>query len=192
MKIMKWLDAHFEEVLLVILTIIMIAATSAQVFMRFIMGSSLIWSEELARYCFIWLVYIGISYGVKKQRHINVDVVLLALNDKGKIILNMFAKLVFLAFAIFVVIYGYGLSMQLLGWGQTSPGLGIPMAYVYMAAPAGMLLTSIRLIQQLYMQIQTLRGKENFTVQTEAEKIVQEKDETLTKTTGLEDSNRRL
>jgi len=175
MKILKWLEAHFEEVLLVIITIIMIGSTSMQVFMRFVMGSSLVWSEELARYCFIWLIYIGISYGVKKQRHISVDVILTVLSNKGKIFLTMFGNLVFLGFAIFVVIYGYDLSAQLLGWGQRSSGLRIPMGYVYLAAPVGMGLTAIRLIQQLFKQIQTLRGKETFEVQTEAEKIVEEK-----------------
>jgi len=113
MKILKWLEAHFEEVLLVIITIIMIGSTSMQVFMRFVMGSSLVWSEELARYCFIWLIYIGISYGVKKQRHISVDVILTVLSNKGKIFLTMFGNLVFLGFAIFVVIYGYDLSLKL-------------------------------------------------------------------------------
>ncbi|MBU8908950.1 TRAP transporter small permease, partial [Desertibacillus haloalkaliphilus] len=107
MKALKWLDEHFEELFLVIFSAVMVAVIALQVFMRYVMGSSLSWSEELARYCFIWLVYLGISYGVKKQRHIKVDVLLLALKDRGKIILNIFANVLFLGFAVFVIIYGY-------------------------------------------------------------------------------------
>src|SRR5690606_34234179 len=119
-----------------------------QVFMRHVMNSSLSWSEELARYCFIWLVYIGISYGVKMQRHIKVDALLHFLKDRQKIYLSLIANLIFLAFSIFIVIYGYDISRQLLGWGQTSPALHIPMGIVYLATPVGFAITSIRLIQQ--------------------------------------------
>ncbi len=106
MRILRWLDEYAEEVLLFILSVIAVVIVFIQVFMRFVMGSSLAWSEELARYCFIWLVYIGISYGVKKQRHIKVDAALLLFKEKGKIVLAMIANILFLAFAILIVIYG--------------------------------------------------------------------------------------
>ena len=46
---------------------------SFQVIMRYVFHSSLGWSEELARYMFVWLVFIGISYGAKVMRHIKID-----------------------------------------------------------------------------------------------------------------------
>ncbi|MHA6250776.1 TRAP transporter small permease [Oceanobacillus sp. CAU 1775] len=174
MKIIKWLDRHFEESILVILSGVMTVVIALQVFMRHVMGSSLSWSEELARYCFIWLVYIGISYGVKMQRHIKVDVLMHYLKDKQKIIMGIVANLLFLAFSILIIIYGYDISKQLLGWGQITPALKIPMGVVYMATPVGFTLTSIRLVQQIILQIQTLRGKEHFEVKTEQDMIVED------------------
>ncbi|PYZ92190.1 TRAP transporter permease DctQ [Salipaludibacillus keqinensis] len=176
MKVIHWIDEHFEEVFLIFFSVIMVVAIALQVFMRHVMNSSLSWSEELARYCFIWLVYIGISYGVKKQRHIKVDVMLLLLKDKGKIILNIISNVIFLSFAIFVVVYGYDISRQLLGWGQTSPALHIPMGFVYLATPVGMALTSIRIIQQMIKQFKALLGKEEFQVKTEKEAILENKE----------------
>ena len=41
--------------------------------MRYVVGASLSWSEELARYVFIWLVYIGISYAVQMKAHVKVE-----------------------------------------------------------------------------------------------------------------------
>jgi TRAP-type C4-dicarboxylate transport system permease small subunit len=160
MKIVKWLDEHFEELLLGIFSVIMVIVTAAQVFMRYALDNSLTWSEELARYCFIWLVYLGISYGVKKQRHIKVDAVFLLLKDKGKIVLSMVGNLLFLAFAIFVIIYGYDIATKLLAWGQQSPALHIPVGLVYLAGPIGMGLTAIRLLQQLFQQGKALFNKE--------------------------------
>lgn len=158
MKAIKWLDRHFEEFFLVFFSVIMVGSISLQVFMRFIVGSSLEWSEELARYCFIWLVYMGISYGVKKQRHIKVDVLLLLFKDKGKVVLNFAANFIFLLFALFVVVYGSSIAVYILGWGQASPALSIPMGLVYLATPVGMGATAIRLIQQMMKQYTFLRG----------------------------------
>lgn len=174
MKILKWLDAHFEEWLLIILSTVMTVVIASQVFMRHVMNSSLSWSEELARYCFIWLVYIGISYGVKMQRHIKVDVVLQFIKEKQKVVLGIIANLIFLAFSIIIIIYGYNISQQLLGWGQVSPALHFPIGLVYMATPVGFALTSIRLIQQIVYQVLTLMGKRDFEIKTEQDLAVED------------------
>lgn len=171
MKIINWLDEHFEEVILALLSTIMVVVIFLQVFMRFVMENSLSWSEELARYSFIWLIYIGISYGVKKQRHIKVDAFLMLFKDKGKLVISIIGNLLFLAFAIFVVYYGYSIIEKLLGLGQKSPANQIPMAYVYLAAPFGMALTAIRLVQNLFNQFKTLLGKGDFTVKTDLERL---------------------
>lgn len=161
MNVIRWFDRHIEELLLTILSTVMVVVIFVQVVMRQL-NSSLSWSEELARFSFIWLIYIGISYGVKKQRHIKVDVVLVFLNQKGKVILNIISNVLFMAFAVFVIIYGFEIANKLLGFGQKSPALQIPMGLVYMAAPIGMGLTLIRLIQNLIKHIRVLQGKEKF------------------------------
>lgn len=174
MKILKWLDDHIEEVFLVLFSVLMVSVIFLQVIMRYVFGSSLAWSEELARYSFIWIVYIGISFGVKKQRHIKVDLLLLAFKDKGRIVFNIISNLLFLAFAIFVIRYGYDIASQLLTFGQKSPANQIPMGYVYMAAPVGMGLTAIRLIQNLIKQFKALFGNGDTEVKTELEKVQEE------------------
>jgi TRAP-type C4-dicarboxylate transport system permease small subunit len=169
MKIIQWLDKHIEEVLLILFSSVMVAVIFLQVVMRQF-DASLSWSEELARYSFIWLVYIGISYGVKKQRHIKVDVILLLLKEKGQIIVTIIANLLFIAFALFVIRYGFDIATQLLQFGQKSPANQIPMGLIYMATPVGMGLTLIRLIQNLISHIKALRGKEAFTGGLDPEK----------------------
>ncbi|MFZ3591302.1 TRAP transporter small permease [Bacillus sp. DJP31] len=170
MKIIRWLDRHVEEALLVLFSSVMVSVIFVQVIMR-LLDSSLSWSEELARYCFIWMVYIGISYGVKKQRHIKVDVVLLLLKEKGQNILTIVSNVLFIIFALFVIRYGFDISLKLLSFGQTSPALHIPMGIVYMATPIGISLTLIRLIQNLVKNIRALLGKEKFTDQSEEKRV---------------------
>ncbi|WP_054710225.1 TRAP transporter small permease [Bacillus sp. JCM 19041] len=158
MKVVRYLDRYLEEFILVAILGVMVLSISAQVLMRFLFGSSIGWSEELARYCFIWLVFIGVSYGVKKQRHIKIDAILLLFNEKGKVVLNMIVNLLFFSFAVFLIVYGGAIAIQILQWGQTTPALELKMGVVYLAAPVGMLLTCIRIGQQFIKQIQYLRG----------------------------------
>jgi TRAP-type C4-dicarboxylate transport system permease small subunit len=172
MSVIRWLDKHIEEVFLVLFSAIMVFVIFLQVVMRQL-DNSLSWTEELARYSFIWLVYIGISYGVKKQRHIKVDVMLLLLKDKGKLILSTLANVLFLVFCLFVIRYGYDIATQLLQFGQKSPANKIPMGLVYMATPIGMGLTSIRIIQNIVNQVKAFLGKGEAEVKTERERLVE-------------------
>lgn len=158
MKVVRYLDRYLEEFILVVILGVMVLSISAQVLMRFLFGSSIGWSEELARYCFIWLVFVGVSYGVKKQRHIKIDAILLLFNEKGKVVLNMIVNLLFFSFAVFLIFYGGAIAIQILQWGQTTPALELKMGFVYLAAPIGMLLTCVRIGQQFVKQVQYLRG----------------------------------
>jgi len=156
-KIVKRIDKHLEEFLLVPLFSVMVFVIGAQVFMRKVLNDSLSWSEELARYCFIWLVFIGISYAVKKQRHIRITALFDKLNDKVQIVLSFIVTFVFIVFALIVVYFGYEIADKILSSNQISPSLRIPMGLVYMAAPIGMLLTVIRLLQNAYFEYKTIK-----------------------------------
>ena len=111
MKVIRWFDENIEKVFLVFFSVIMVSVIFLQVMMRQL-DQSLSWSEELARYCFIWMIYIGISLGVKEQKHVRIDAFLLLLNQKGQMILNFIVNLFFMAFAIFVIIYGTKLRIN--------------------------------------------------------------------------------
>jgi TRAP-type C4-dicarboxylate transport system permease small subunit len=150
----------------------MVSVIFLQVVMRQF-GASLSWSEELARYCFIWMTYMGISYGVKKHRHVKVDAILAILSKKGQIVLNIISNLFFAAFAIFIIVYGFDIATQLLAFGQKSAANQIPMGLIYMATPIGMSLTLIRITQNVYKLVLTFMGKADFKETSEAEQILE-------------------
>lgn len=158
LKVLRWLDDNFEKYILFVLSAIMVSVIFIQVFMRYVMSNSLSWSEELARYCFIWLIYIGISYAVKHHRHIKVDAALILFKDKTKIYFSLISNFLFLVFCVYVVFYGYGIASQLLMFGQTTPALQIPTGVVYLAPPVGMGLAGIRLIQNIIGNIISIKN----------------------------------
>lgn len=161
MRIIKWLDNNIERVTLLILLAVMTIVTVLQVFMRYVMENSLSWSEELARFCFIWLVYIGISYGVKRAKHVRVEAILSVLKRRGKFVINLIANVLFLYFAIYATYYGFSIMNSIQATGQTAPALGIPMSIMYLGMPIGMLLTIIRLVQRIIYETKLfLAGKD--------------------------------
>jgi len=149
MQLLKWLDENFEKTICVFLMSAMTSIIFLQFVMRRVFNNSLVWSEELARYMFIWLIYIGIAYGAKLKRHIKVEVLVNALPIKIQPYLLMLGEVIFLGFALFIIYSSYGIVLRQMALGQNSPALGIPMSVVYAAPTVGFFLTSIRQIQVL-------------------------------------------
>ena len=158
MKIFRLLDEYLEMGIGVFLILTISVVLSIQVFMRYVMGSSLSWSEELARYLFIWLIYIGISYGAKVMRHIKIDAGLFLFPKKLRPYVVIIGDILFLIFSITVVIYSTKLIQRQLMIGQTSPAMSIPMAYVYAAPAVGFALTAFRQIQTLIFRFKGLKN----------------------------------
>lgn len=156
---MKWIDENLEEVIVVILMTVITTLIGVQIFMRYVMGASLSWSEELARYCFIWMSYIGVSYAVRRNVSISTTVLTDAFSSRlVRLIIGLFANLVFAAFALLVVTQGIMLVQKISGFGQKSASLGLPMAYVYAAPVAGFTLTLFRLVQRMVLDVRGYRS----------------------------------
>lgn len=149
-KILSFLDEHFEEYLLIAILGIMSIVICYQVFMRYVMAASLSWSEELARYLFIWMAYIAISYGVKMKQHVSVEAFTLLFPEKHRYIFDIIGDLVFSIFSVLVLYYSWGVLQGQIQMGQTSPGIQCPMFIIYAAPFGGFILVLIRLIQDIY------------------------------------------
>ena len=63
-----------EEVFLIFGMSTMFIAMIAQVVCRYCFNSPLIWSEVYARYMYMWVVFLGISYGFRHDKHIYVGI----------------------------------------------------------------------------------------------------------------------
>ncbi len=157
----KFIDNHLEEMLLVFLLSLMSILIGVQVFMRYVMHDSLAWSEELARYCFIWATYIGVSYGVKKNAHIAVEAATDRLSATLKPYARILSHVIFIVFAALVMKEGYALTLKIFAFGQKSSAMGLPMGYMYLAPTIGFGLVILRLLQKILEEMQTMRQGSN-------------------------------
>lgn len=159
MHILKLLDDNLEKWLVTVFLSVMSVIVTIQVIMRYVFGSSLSWSEELARYLAIWLIYIGVSYAAKESRHVSVTIIELFISRRKFAYLTVIANCVFFVFALVLLYYGTILLMRTARMGQITPALALPMWMIYASAPVGFALTAFRLMQRIWCSIKELRGQ---------------------------------
>lgn len=156
MDVLKKINDRFEEYFAAVLLVIMTILIFFQVISRFILNTPLAWSEETARYIFIWLIYISAALAVKRQEHIRVEIGLVLLKGKGKKIGYIITDIIFLIFSYFLVKDGFLLVQKLTEHGQTSPAVGFSMNYIYAIIPIGYGLMTVRLIQNIILRIKSI------------------------------------
>jgi TRAP-type C4-dicarboxylate transport system permease small subunit len=152
MKFWKWLDTKFEETLMAIALWAIVIIMGMQVVMRYLFGSSLSWSEEISRYFFIWFTFLGLSYAVRNNSHIRIDI-LESTFPKLKKPMEIIGDAFFLAFCVYMIRPSITTLQGLYRTWQTSPALEIPMFFVYLSLLVGFILTILRLLQKYYMMI---------------------------------------
>ena len=123
------------------LTVIAFAA----VICRYVFNSSLTWSEELTRYMFIWVVFLGAAIGVRERTHIAVDIFADRLGPRGDTALTWIERLATLAFAGFVAVPGWTFSSS--EWAIVRAAMEIPMGFVYAAPVIGCLLMALYVLR---------------------------------------------
>ena len=171
-RVIKFLDDHFEEIFIFASLSAMSLIIALQVLMRYVFQASLSWSEEIARYLFIWLIYIGISYGVKKEAHVAVTATDLFLSKTQRKWMRLVSNIVFLLFAMCIFYYGREVCAKIARLGQEAPATGIHMWVVYLAVPVGFFLTCIRLIQRIYRQVVDWKSTKDDTPQPSNDPIL--------------------
>lgn len=140
---------YFEEYFCMGMLAFMTVLIFLQVIMRYVFHNSLSWSEELGRYCFIWLSWIGASYCVKIDAHLRVTALIGLAKGKMLCIVNLLMYVCWGAFAGFLAYYGVELVQMIGGHGQTSPALQLPMWIPVSSVPVGSALMTIRILGKI-------------------------------------------
>ncbi len=125
-----------------ILLLVMSFFAFLQVIMRYCFAYSIVWCEELTRYCMIWLTFIGTALAVSKQDHINIDMLTGFVKHKFGFDLRHVLNVLILLFALFCVYYGWNLVVSTYLSGQLTPALRIPMSAVYAVMEISLVLTA--------------------------------------------------
>ena len=134
---MRWLLDGYYRFLQILITVLMgalIIPVAMQILSRYTgVIPRYIWTEEIARFCFVWIILIGAMIGVRDGTHFDVDVLPHAANPRLEFASKLFVNVAILMMALSFLWWGWDFGV--LGSRQISEIAGLPMLSIYIAWP---------------------------------------------------------
>jgi TRAP-type C4-dicarboxylate transport system permease small subunit len=132
-----------NRVIAAVLFISLTGVVALQVFTRFVLHAPVIWSEEVARFLFLWVVLLGAAMSVKDRRHFVIDVTGRR-RSRGptlRFLLDVVPDVCVLGFSLLLLAEGVGYAQ--VGLFRTASNSRVSMALVYAAIPTFAALSAI-------------------------------------------------
>ncbi len=130
----------------------MVADVTIQIFFRYVIQDPPTWTEELARYLFVWEVFLAAGLAFGRGSHIVVDALLL-LVPRARRVFSVISNSIVLAFLIVVV--WQGIAMARLTSNTVSTAMNLNMGVVYAGLPVGAAISALYVLARL---IDEMRG----------------------------------
>ena len=155
--ILSALNKNAERWALLFFYVLLVATMAIEVIRREVFSYSSIWGEEVVRYAFIYLAWIGAASAVRERAHIRIDVIMHYVPAQVKTLIYILGDLVMLAVALVALYWSFETVMVSWKFGSVSHGLRISMVWFLAAVPIGFTLMVFRLIQSLLRDIKDFR-----------------------------------
>lgn len=130
-----------------------------QIFCRFILNDSLTWSEELARFMFIWSAFLSVSFCLKDGISLKIDTLVSVFPVKVQSVIWLLCDVIMFAFFLYMLPSAWDFAYASVLNGQTSAACGIPMYFVQGSIVVGFALAAFRSAQNSVKQIRQLLQK---------------------------------
>lgn len=164
MKVIKWLDEHFEETFMVVFLILISVVSLLQIICRTFF-KALPWPEEFSRYCWVWSVFISLPYTIRKGNILRVNVLVDLLPIKIRNSVNICVDLINTLVMGLFFFYSFKVIQNAINSGRTSPAMALPMHFVYICLLIGFGFGVVRGIQQMFLHIKNFNKKEMTTLE---------------------------
>ena len=165
---MRWLE-HLEEGLVAFLMAAMTVLTFVQVIARYVFNYSFVWALEVTGVMFAWLIFVGMSYGVRVGAHIGCDALVKALAPRTRRAVDVVATLLCIAYAAIFAFGGYVYVRKMYDVGILMQDVPIAQWIPRVVLPLGFALLAFRLAEVLW---KLLTGREAHLVGDEAEEVL--------------------
>lgn len=151
------LDRNLERWALLVFYSMLVITMAVEVLRREVFSYSSVWGEEIVRYAFIYLVWIGAAAAVRERAHIRIDVIFEFCSPRVKALLYLFGDLVMLVVACFALYWSWESVAVSLKFGSVSHGLRMPLTWFLSAVPIGFVLLLYRLQQSIRRDLSDIR-----------------------------------
>lgn len=149
---------NLEKYLMYVFYVYLLFIIVSEVIRRYALGFASLWGEETARFSFIYITYLGISWATYKRTHIRIDAIYGLVSDRVENYLYLFSDLMMALFAAYAIWYTIPLIQTTLRFGATTQALRVNRAFFQVAVLIGFSLMMIRIAQRTYHDIQDTRA----------------------------------
>ncbi len=143
------------EIFMVVILTIMVVLVFGNVVARYVFDAAITWAEEVARFLFVWLTFVGSTFAVYKGLHLGIDMVVTRLAHRPRVVAEIFKLGVILAFLAIWAIGGVTLIEANLSY--MSPATGFSMGLVYLIGPLAAILMTYDTVRRLAAAVRDLR-----------------------------------
>ncbi len=157
-QILRIIDKDGERWLTLPLYVMVVLTVFTEVFRRFFLSYSSIWAEEVARYAFIYIAWIGASAAIRERAHIRIDFLLPLLSQRWRAIAYIFGDVATLVLAVFALYWSMDPVINSIEFGSVTHGLRISQAWFLFAVPLGFAMITLRLLQSMKRDFSDLRA----------------------------------
>lgn len=149
MKLLKNILYNPLESLLCIILISLVIISFSQVIFRYVLHTSLSWSEESCRFLLMWLGMLSAAYGFKVKAHFSLSFIKNKFSSKLQQVVTLITTGLM---SIFLVIFIYfAIELTITGMARLSPGTQIPYAIPYSSTIVGGILMLYYLLRTFYI-----------------------------------------
>ena len=144
MKLLKKIDKNLERWVMFLLLEGMTLVLGIQIFCRFVLNNSLTWSEELARFMFIWSTFLSIGFCLKEGISLKIDTLISLFPKKVQAVILLLGDVVMTVFFLYLHPSAWEFAYASVENGQTSAACGIPMYFVQSSEVAASVIADIK------------------------------------------------
>ncbi|GIP36059.1 TRAP transporter small permease [Paenibacillus sp. J2TS4] len=164
----------FLKIIIAICLSLMVIFVFGNVILRYAFNSGITWSEEVSRFLFIWLIFLGAILALKDNEHLGVDIFVKKLPLKGKkIVYTISNGLILITLGL---IFDGSWKLTLLNIDQSAPATGMPYAYIYGIGPVMCVCMALIILLKLYRVIFGKTNLDDLIMTSDSEELVEQKD----------------
>ncbi|MEM9707959.1 MAG: TRAP transporter small permease [Pseudomonadota bacterium] len=157
-QLYRAIDENAERWLLLVFYVMLVGTMFIEVVRREVFAYSSIWGEEIVRYSFIYLAWIGAAAAVKERGHIRIDVLMHYVPPAVKTLLYILGDLVMFVVALIAIYWSWEALHVSWKFNSVTDGLRIGRYFFLFAVPFGFTLVLFRLTQSFLRDLSDLRN----------------------------------
>ena len=170
MKVVKWLDEHFEEAILICFLVVICVVEMLQVICRNVsFVPSLTWAEELCRFMWIGTVFLSLPFCTRTETALRVTALIDILPWKLRNVINVIVDVVTAGIMGVLSYYSVIVFNRIMASGELSPAMLMPMWFLYAIVVVGFVLATLRSIEMFVIHIKTINVEPKGTTEAQAE-----------------------